>query len=301
MPTRSIKVKLVVPRNQSERHIREDIWTTHQVINQAVRYYEKMLLIMRGQHYAIAEGQEVSQDVVQQQLDNLIQEARRRNKQSKSWTKIDNDKAKGLLRDLYTAIVPSCIGEKGSAQNANGFIGPLTDRESLGYLSVFDKIRVPPDWLDRARDGASDALSAAEQWLKSEDGKERLSPSGAPPKWVKLAKDQKDWIPAFIEDYDRKLKEAEGVPTIVRSLKSMGVLPLFPAYLAPQIQKSQGKLSRWDRLSFRLATAHLLSWESCCILTVEEHDKRMSRLEQFTQSQLSESNIEPGLAALRNY
>lgn len=46
MATRTVKLRLQVPRNDGTAH-RKALWTTHQVINEAAAYYESYLLQMR--------------------------------------------------------------------------------------------------------------------------------------------------------------------------------------------------------------------------------------------------------------
>ena len=64
---------------------------------------------------------------------------------------IEYDDALKLFQLLYEALVPSSIGEKGTAQNAGGFVSPMLDPESKGYMSIFDKIKNPPNWIKGVR------------------------------------------------------------------------------------------------------------------------------------------------------
>jgi hypothetical protein len=50
----------------------------------------------------------------------------------------------------------------------------LLDLESQGFLSVFDKIKDPPDRLEGVRDGLADEFDAAKTWLKTSQGKASL-------------------------------------------------------------------------------------------------------------------------------
>jgi hypothetical protein len=49
--TRSIKLKLVVPRASEHADIAKALWATHVAINTACRYYEEQLVRMRGAAY----------------------------------------------------------------------------------------------------------------------------------------------------------------------------------------------------------------------------------------------------------
>ena len=105
---------------------------------------------------------------------------------------------------------------------------------------------------------------------------------------------------AFITDHDRKASEAEGVPTRIRQLRTLGVLPLFEPYFRHRISGAEGVVTRWDRLAFRLAVGHLLSWESWCRRAAEDHARRRTRLERFAAAQITAA-IRERLEALRHY
>ena len=57
MPTRSIQVKLVVPRGDEGRPLRQSLWATHDAVNAATKFYEQRLLLMRGESYVTANGE----------------------------------------------------------------------------------------------------------------------------------------------------------------------------------------------------------------------------------------------------
>ncbi len=48
MATRTIRLKLVVPRGADPER-RQALWASHAAINEAARYYEQQLLLMRQQ------------------------------------------------------------------------------------------------------------------------------------------------------------------------------------------------------------------------------------------------------------
>jgi hypothetical protein len=93
-----------------------------------------------------------------------------------------------LRGDHYEAIVPAAIGENGTAQAANAFLGPLTDRTSRDFLEVFDKADRPlPNWVLDVEAGDPDALVAANEWLVSDLAQPWLRDTGSPPRWLRLA------------------------------------------------------------------------------------------------------------------
>ena len=109
MPTRSIQVKLVVPRGDEGRPLRQSLWATHDAVNAATKFYEQRLLLMRGESYVTADG-EVNQKVVLGELRKIIGEAKVRNGGEDDGQRDEEIK---LLRSLYERIVPSSVGDRG--------------------------------------------------------------------------------------------------------------------------------------------------------------------------------------------
>ena len=73
MATRTVKLRLHVPRNDDTAH-RKVLWTTHQVLNEAAAYYEGYLLQMRQAEYETADGL-VSKESVAENLKATVQTA----------------------------------------------------------------------------------------------------------------------------------------------------------------------------------------------------------------------------------
>ena len=65
MPTRSIKVKLFLPRGEAGQSLRQSLWATHAAINAATKFYEQQLLLMRGESYVTGD-EEVEEAAVSQ-------------------------------------------------------------------------------------------------------------------------------------------------------------------------------------------------------------------------------------------
>ena len=278
--TRSIKLKLIVPRDQAHADLRRCLWATHDAVNRAAAYYERLLVLVRGRAYLTEDGR-IDEGAVVGDLLRLARAAQERNGREGEG---GDGELLDLLRALYVDIVPSAEGEDGTAQAANAFLSPLTDKDSRGFLEVFDKIADPPNWRAAARDGEAEAFEAARAWLGSALGRRRLRATGAPGRWMRLAKVAPrgdEWVLAFIADLDAKVGEAAGVPTRVRRLRELGVLPLFGPFFRGRIVNAEGVVTRWDRLAFRLAVGHLLSWETWCCRAAADHARRRERLERF--------------------
>jgi hypothetical protein len=299
MPTRSIQVKLVVPRGDEGRPLRQSLWATHDAVNAATKFYEQRLLLMRGESYVTADD-EVSQGVVLDELRLVIGEAKVRNGGENDG---QHDEEIKLLRNLYERIVPSSIGEKGAAQAAGAFIGPLTDPESKGFLGVYEKLERPiPNWVSLAEAEDPSALSIANEWLHSPNSQTWMSDTGSPAGWVRLArKDDPEWPKKFVEKVaDLKKEASEGIPALVKKLRELRALPLFPPFLTPKIEDARGTLSPWDRLALRLAVGHMLSWESWCRKSAEEHQARLNRVQEFKEQRIDDA-MSKQITALRVY
>jgi len=206
MPTRSIQVKLVVPRGQDGLPLRHSLWATHDAVNAATHFYESHLLLMRGDSYVMGES-EIEKTAVINELRALIEAARKRN--GVSGGEVD-DEAIALLRKLYEHLVPSSVGKDGTAQAANAFIGPLTDPESQGFLGVFDKLSRPvPNWVALVAAEDPSGLSVANDWLKSSNSDAWMDDTGSPAGWVRLArKGDPEWPQKFAEKLEDLKKEA---------------------------------------------------------------------------------------------
>jgi hypothetical protein len=168
MVTRTIKLKMIVPRDDGGAEQRASLWATHALINEAARYYEQHLLLMRQDQYETADGL-VEADSVRAELQDLVRLAQKANGKTVGF---ELDEACRLLRELYEEIVPSVTkGKTGTAQAAGAFIGPLSDAESEGFLSAFEKLDRPqPNWAGEIRAVRTQALQDGKTWLESADG-----------------------------------------------------------------------------------------------------------------------------------
>ena len=298
MVTRAINLKVIVPRQTGTDSSTIAIWNTHKELNLATKYYEELLLTLRQQPVLYRDGTSHDAEKVQERAIKLADDVRALNGKAPLTS---YDDALQMFRQLYEALVPTSVGEKGTAQNAGGFVSPMLDPESKGYTSIFDKIKDPPNWIEGVRDGLADEFDAANAWLETDQAQLRLKATGAPTKWQRAAaKSDKKWPEYFVEDYDKKLKEAEGVPTLIRDMRSLGLLPIAKPYFASRIKDTIGAVTPWDRLAIRLAVAHLLSWESWVARSAQEHEKRIKNVETFKSKHASETIMEK-VNALRTY
>ncbi|HJU20621.1 MAG TPA: type V CRISPR-associated protein Cas12b [Stellaceae bacterium] len=292
MPVRSINLKLIVPRGVTGVDLRQSLWDTHAAVNAATRYYEERLLPLRGLLYELRaddtsqnERRQVPQAEVERQALALAREAQRANLaragSANASLGSDQDVLTALQR-LYAHIAPDETGEA-SAQAANAFLSPLCDPRSKGFGAAADKLDRPrPNWLTMADDDPQ-LLDAANAWFASDASRDWRSDTGSPPAWVRAAREGK---PEWPQHFREKLKalataSAEGPEAAVLRLRELYLLPLFKPYFPPRMAGSSEGVTPWDRLAFRLAVSHLLSWQAWVRRAAEQHEARREMLRAF--------------------
>lgn len=311
MPVRSINLRLVIPRSPAGAPLRRSIWTTHAEINAAARYYEENLLRLRAEGYEARPSGEAAEPrrVSLEEAKGLAlatgraaQRAIRGKTESADTTVTGSDSdVVSALQSLYRRIVPTETGAA-SAQDANAFLSPLTDAASRGFGAAADKMNRPrPNWLSVADDAPS-LLDAANSWLASEASAVWRRDTGSPAGWLRAARASKpDWPQRFRVYCDRLAdRVTDGPEAAVARLRALCLLPLFPPYFSSRMAVPGGAVTPWDRLAFRLAVAHLLSWEAWCRLASEQHSTRLARLEEYRQN-VADPEVDSLLEKVRGY
>jgi hypothetical protein len=307
MPVRSFNLKLAVPRGSADRMLREALWTTHAEVNAATRYYEERLLCLRAAPYEVAEEKErrlVALEEAEGVALRMARAAQRANLDRDGDTTDvtgTNNEVLAAMRGLYHLIAPEETGE-GSAQNANGYLSPLTDPTSRGFAMAAGKLERPrPNWLAMS-DDAPELLDIANAWLASDTSLAWRTDTGSPAGWLRAARTGKPNWPAL---FRKKLGELEerttsGPEAVIARLRALRLLPLFSPFFAPRMAEASGRITPWDRLAFRLAAAHILSWEAWCRRASEQHSDRKGRLEEY-RSRVIKPEIEALLTRVRRY
>src|SRR5688572_22603830 len=116
--SRTLIVKLIVPRQAGHLTAAQHLWSTHAAVNAAIRYYTHGLLDMRGKGYETAEGL-VAEQTVATALLQRVRKAQSTNGH-KPCEGCGDEVLRQHLRELYAAMVPSAEQAKGSAQRARG-------------------------------------------------------------------------------------------------------------------------------------------------------------------------------------
>ena len=112
--TRAIKFRLVVPRGKHDDGSALALWTTHEEVNKAVRYYQEILLTMRQQAFEPRGDEPVSDEQAISRADRMLDAAW--DDQSVPRAKRQYDAARDILRQLYHVI------QDGNARNSKGLL-----------------------------------------------------------------------------------------------------------------------------------------------------------------------------------
>jgi hypothetical protein len=303
MVFRAINLKLILRRDESGRELRQALWQTHSVINEAVAEIERILLLCRGRGYRFGDDEIRTAEEVQRDAIQFAREVQATNGRPALGR---DDEMLQALSQLYETLVPSVLLDDhgdpldGDAQKSGGLCSPLMDPDSAGMQDVFRKtLAQMPGWvaqMDQA-DSGWEAESAA--WLTSDEGRVLQEIKGRRPAWIKNALAGLPWQQEFIADQERKRKQTQGDALVVRRLREeLGLLPLMKPPVSSRFADWKGGLKPWDRLAMRLAVAHLLSWESWNHRAAREHLK----VQQQVERQQAELDRWPeAIKALRAY
>jgi len=267
MPVRSLKLKTVLNRGEAGKQVRQSLWLTHTIVNEAVAEVERILLLCRGTEYCTGEDEVVSKAKVRGDALAFARQIQHNNGKARAGS---DEEVLAALRQLYEALVPSVLFDDegkpltGDAQRAGGFAGPMMDPRSQGFQNVFDKILDPrPAWIAKMLQGATDWERESNEWLESPESQRLQHATGSPPAWVRRLRAGQPWQDAFVQDQERKRGEAGAVAAIIRLMKTeLRLLPLMPPPVTSRLAVRPSGLTPWDRLALRLAVAHLLSWET---------------------------------------
>lgn len=296
MPIRSINLKMILDRSEGGQGLRESLWLTHQVVNEAVAEIERVLLLCRGRAYSYGEDEVMSAAQVQEQTLTFAREIQKGNAKSDAGSDSDVLEALG---GLYEALVPSVLLDDkgnpldGNAQAAGGFASPLMDATSEGFQGIFSEIldRLP-SWVENMVRETAGWEQESTDWLKTTESQQLQNAAHRPSRWVKRLRASEPWQGAFVEDQEKKRKEVQGVPTLIRRLRrDLGLLPIMRPPVTSRFEDQREGLTPWDRLAIRLAVAHLLSWESWNHRAASEHhrvqqqvDRQREQTERFGEA-----------------
>ena len=301
MPTRTINLKLQIPKTEEGRRVRSALWTTHDEVNKAVAEIEKLLLLCRGKSYYTVNDQgeeiEIKAEKVKADALKMARDVQQKNGKANEGS---DEKVRNILEQFYEKLVPSVNkGSDGDAQASNAWVSPMMDKNSNGGLSVYDKIIEPaPDWVEMMEQDTAGWQKKANAWLDSDDAKRLMNVSGRPPGWVGKLEKKESWENAFVEDQKKKKKECKsGNAPVIKDLKDLGLFPLMEPPVNSKFQDSSG-VSPWDRAAVRLAVAHLLSWESWNHQTLAEYNKCEELKDELAQKY---AGLDKQRGLLKNY
>ena len=298
MPTRTVKFKMIVPRDAKPDSVdaRRALWATHEFVNQAAAFYEELLLEMRqGEVLRLdADGQETIEPA-SRWSDRLRQRLR-----GGGHGEPLIEEALPVLRRLYGAIVKSSLkADTGSAQDGRTYHSPLVDPASKAgesrrkKMALFEPLFGGLDEPVREWEGlARTIIEANPQAL--------LSATGSPPTWVRQYRRQEPAWAEALASYLKKERETivSGAGDPLQWLQEHGVLPIAEPFSRDRIQDSQ-RLNTFERTTFALAVAHLNSWESWGHRTRAEYEARLAKLHDWEER--FSAPLEAFLAAVRRF
>lgn len=282
--------------------------TTHIFVNRLVKEIEACLLLMRGKSYYLIDekGEVVKRPESEVNTEALAMARAAQIANSDSFYGSDEE-VLAALRKKYEMLVPSAVlGEdgkplKGDSQTIAGRYTYLLIHSKdkwkgdTPFEDVFKKFPTEPlFWVSYDDEGkAIIDVEAAWEWARGE-GRQYLNPqkgeksSGRPSGWkmkyeeeVKLLdsdpsllKDAK-WPEKYVKDMKDKISD-DNIWIRNDFFDRLHLMPLFD--LKHKLYDvANGK---WDRMAFRLAISHMLSWESWNHNTKKEYDNIAAKVQE---------------------
>lgn len=313
MPTRALKLKLIVPRDERPESIRKRraLYATHAFVNEAVAHYERMLLEMRQGPVCVGRDDR-DQDIIEDEgtwRSRLIERLRGRG------LEVDAiDEALPHFASLYRTIVPS--GGKGSAQTSGGYLGALVDPSSEAFGVVGQKATKWAPILHRLEEPPSDLAETARHVVEANP--QLLTSPGNPLAWVKgreatrtraAVKGYRDdpggvgWVELLVGDL-RKTAEvitSDGYRAL-GELRRLRALPVLDPLGWGRIEGYESGLIPVERMAFGLAVGHLLSWQSWCEIAKSTWEERRNAVADFEKDHESlYTGQDEAIAAVRAF
>ncbi len=227
MALRSIKFKLVVPRGDSAEamRLRQAIAATHDFVNGAVAYYERVLLEMRQGDVSLGHDDDGNEVLL---ADAVWREDLRKRLVQNGYAAKPTDDALEVLRDAYRLIVPSSE-KKGAGQGATGrgWHSPLVDPTSVGGEAAAANAKLLEPLLLHLEDEEKFRREAKRLIPAIDD---QLGTTGRRPKWLDL---YRDGSPEAFDRLLADLKRAQGKgsdASTIEVLKKKKILPLLPPF-----------------------------------------------------------------------
>lgn len=279
MATRTLKFKLIVPRSDSAdaRQARCALWQTHAFVNEAVAFYERLLLEMRQDDVLVrsADGPEHIEggEVWRQRLRDRLLTLGRSPELA--------DLALPCLRRIYEDAVKSSVKPgTGSAQDGRTYHSALVDPQSQAGASRRQKLAAL-DPLRPLLDRPSSEWEHKARRIVEAHRDQLLAATGAPPRWVRLFKDNHpDWADALASYLKKELGAGGAFIDPLQWLQENGVLPIAEPVARGRLRDDK-QLSTFERMSLAKAVAHLNSWESWSHRTRAQYEQRRAKLQEW--------------------
>jgi hypothetical protein len=298
MPTRTVKFKMIVPRDGKPDSVaaRRALWATHEFVNRAAAHYESLLLEMRQGDVVRLDsaGAEVLEPA-SKWADRLRGRLRGRGHGDPLV-----EEALPVLRRLYEAIVKSSLkADTGSAQDGRTYHSALVDPASKAGESRRKKMALFEP-LFASLDGPAEEWKELARAIIDANPQALLTATGSPPTWVRRYRRQEPGWPESLASYLKKEREAmaSGAEDPLQWLQENRIVPIEEPFSRNRIQDSQ-RLNTFERTAFAQAVAHLNSWESWGRRTRAEYEARLAKLHDWEER--FSAPLEDFVAAVRQF
>ncbi len=287
MAVRSVKLKLLVPRDGSAESVRKRkaLWATHQFVNDAAAAYAELLLEMRQEDVCRGtddHGKDVIEPAAHWQAKLRARLA------AKQLPPVAVAEALPLLKAFYgSRLIKSFVANDkgvagtGNATDLNTWLSGLVDPASVaGEKTELRKQLLAELPLCEAAD--ADFEGAARKMLAKSDAREALLEGPGTGVGWPAAYNANPTDSVWLDMLHKAAAKArlELADTTVSELKKLGVFPLLQAASSNRVFGS-GVLNPFERMAAAQAAAALLPWETKRHEMRKRRDKFADQLNQW--------------------
>jgi len=277
VPTRTVHLKLVVPRDAGEEatQLRRALWATHCFMNEAIAFYEGLLLEMRQEDVLVKEG-DAERRIAGEEWRERLEQRLGRNGISRA----DRQGVLDRLQDVYRSIVKSNVkSASGSAQDSREWHSALVTRGSKAGQQSAARLELLIPLVDLDDDSTFEIR--AQQVIEANRDVILKGP-GTARGWFASYRERRPTWPRELREYVRRKRDID-IGSRVRWFQQRRVLPIAAPFGKTRIGGGDA-LSLFERSALALATGHLNSWESWRHATQSQHEARSRAVADWEDS-----------------
>lgn len=309
MATRSIHLKVVVPRggDKDATGTREAFQRTHLAFNEAVTFYERLLLEMRQRDVCTGDGDDEVVIPGDEWRADLGKRLRLRGVQPTDEILDDFHTLYRVMIRSFDAPAPKKNGKKtkdaGTANDAIAWLGALLDPKSEAGQKRFEVLDEKQlGWvLDRSPTDPK-LVTEIERKIASDDS--LLHPVGKLPTWILRYNAEKKsptgnpavWLEPLLAMLKEKKEQRDGDHAAAVRLETAGALPLIDAQIP--VGGRTDAMNSWDRAALAQAASHVLAWESWRHRMADERRKLQERIAAWKKKR---KGLDAAILKLRDY